>query len=183
MHFDDSTISYKRVSLPKILIGLWISKGWAFMNEYPLDNDPSVAKFLYWYLLSRNIEIKDENLSILIYKNFLERFHSFSDPLPKFSLTPMQNLIFDNRKDLSFSKEYFEIDFQKWWIKYGADEYSLKRYPLRNGISELYFDTNYIKELYIELFESKENYYKEINNDFYNLKILKILEIEERSLL
>lgn len=179
MHFESSSISYNNIYIPKLLKALWVSKGWLFMKEYKLHNNEFVGRFIYWYLISRKIEIRNEEIENKLYFCMMNRFHNYSSIGPnQFSLTPIQKIILNSRPDLKFEGEYPEIDFQKWWIAYGAKEYDLKRFPMDHKQIYRNFSEEYIKELYIDIFGNKEDYYRKINVKDFQKILKKIIDDE-----
>lgn len=123
---EGSSVVYKDIQLPKFLIALWYSKGWKFMLKYPLDNTKTIENFLFWYLMCRKIEIKNNVLERKLFAEFLELFHlnllKHKGSYPELSI--LQEIIKKRRADLPQFDENNE-KFLIWWEHFGSLEYDI----------------------------------------------------------
>ncbi len=135
---EESSVKFKNIPLPKFLIALWYSKGWKFMLEYPLDNMGKLEDFLFWYLMCRKIEIKNDILERQFSAQFFELFHfSFLKKKGKNNqLSVLQEIIKKRRLDLPQFDENNK-KFLIWWEYFGSIEYDILldkkiKYDLKN---------------------------------------------------
>lgn len=164
--FSDSEYVLYGIKVPNYVIGAYYSKGWFFVNQHNISVESGLCFILYWFILSCEIEIKDER--VLGYRNdLISKFHRLegnAGDTDVFRLTPLQNIILNCREDLKkiYVEDGFKVDFQKWWVSYGAEEYNMPMYPLwnRNEIAGL--ADSYVRELYVDVM-CKEKYHDDVN--------------------
>ncbi len=154
---EHSSVKYKEIFLPKFLIALWYSKGWKFMMDYHLEDPRSLENYIFWYVMSRKIEIKNHEIEARIFNRFTDLFHAYEveEDIINYSLTPLQNIILEKRPDLNlkFQGKEKNLDFQKWWVAYGAEEYDVPKFPkFKNKID---ISRIYVKELFIDSYERR----------------------------
>jgi len=178
--FADSELEWHGIKVPNYVVGAYYSKGWGFVSKYDVSHEDGLCFLLYWFLLNCEIEIADE--ASFGYRNKLiaklHRKNRKACDRGPFELSPLQTIILNCREDLKkkFSEEGFEVDFQKWWVSYGAGEYNMPEYPLLNKNEIAGLADSYIRELYVDI-KCKEKYRDAVSKqtrDSLKMEIIKV---------
>jgi glycosyltransferase involved in cell wall biosynthesis len=122
--------------IPKFVIAYYWSGGFKNIQEVDLEDEEGLINFVFSFIQNFKREIFfQEGLNKTLYLMFIKKLHSFQDKkketiakLEEFQLTPLLKLILFLRSDLRKILNS-NIDIYKWWVKYGADEYNLIKFP------------------------------------------------------
>lgn len=120
-------VSKYRFELPDALVGVWVSCGASFQEQFDLTSDDDCDKLVYWWLSMGRAEFPGIRDALDTY--ILDRFHfsSIASEFTALKQTPLMSLLYRNRSDI---QESFDLNdgegffsFWQWWLGPGGREY------------------------------------------------------------
>jgi len=169
----DKTLSTSIFKAPRALHLLWVTYGYSFQEMFPIKDEKLKEAFIHWYLWNRR------NISFYYNQQVMENIVSINHRLTLFENdeiflcpTPLMQLIWNYRNDLQeqfpYDKDGCNIDFWKWWLENGSNEYGMaipfllvgnKEVIPFESIIEFLEKTEMLRNLSLEMLSEFRKYY------------------------